>query len=139
MSFRFECWSIVVGQTQQISVNQKRGLFVYHVLGEAGINSRTARSATMNISGVSSAHGSVSVSGVQGVEATDAAMKTQAEGLSEVHDNISVSVDAVQAAETVSDVRLDRVNSIRSAIADGTYETAEKLDVAIDRLLDRLS
>jgi anti-sigma28 factor (negative regulator of flagellin synthesis) len=79
------------------------------------------------------------VSGVQGVEATDAAMKTQAEGLSEVHDNISVSVDAVQAAETVSDVRLDRVNSIRSAIADGTYETAEKLDVAIDRLLDRLS
>ena len=93
----------------------------------------------MNISGVSSTHGSVSVSGVQGVEATDAAVKTQAEGLSEVHDNISVSVDAVQAAETVSDVRLDRVNSIRSAIADGTYETAEKLDVAIDRLLDRLS
>ena len=46
----------------------------------------------MNISGVSSAHGSVSVSGVQGVEATDAAVKTQAEGLSEVHDNISVSV-----------------------------------------------
>lgn len=93
----------------------------------------------MNISGVSSAHGSVSVSGVQGVEATDATAKTQAEGLAEVHDNISVSVDAVQAAETVSDVRLDRVNSIRSAIADGTYETAEKLDVALDRLLDRLS
>ena len=34
----------------------------------------------MNISGVSSTHGSVSVSGVQGVEATDATMKTQAEG-----------------------------------------------------------
>ena len=66
-------------------------------------------------------------------------MKTQAEGLSEVQDNVSVSVDAIQATETVSDVRLDRVNSIRSAIADGTYETAEKLDVAIDRLLDRLS
>lgn len=93
----------------------------------------------MNISGVSSAHGSVSVSGVQGVEATDATMKTQTEGLSEVQDNVSVSVDAIQATETVSDVRLDRVNSIRSAIADGTYETAEKLDVAIDRLLDRLS
>ena len=93
----------------------------------------------MNISGVSSTHGSASVNSVQGVEATDATMKTQAEGLSEVQDNVSVSVDAIQATETVSDVRLDRVNSIRSAIADGTYETAEKLDVAIDRLLDRLS
>ena len=56
-----------------------------------------------------------------------------------MQDNVSLSVEAVQAAETVSDVRLDRVNSIRAAIADGSYETPEKLDVAIDRLLDRLS
>ena len=56
-----------------------------------------------------------------------------------MQDNVSLSVEAVQAAETVGDVRLDRVNSIRAAIADGSYETPEKLDVAIDRLLDRLS
>ena len=93
----------------------------------------------MNISGVSSTHGSASVNSVQGVEATEATSKTQSEGLTEVRDNVSLSVDAVQAAETVGDVRLDRVNSIRAAIADGTYETPEKLDVAIDRLLDRLS
>ena len=93
----------------------------------------------MNISGVSSTHGSASVNSVQGVEAIDATSKTQSEGLTEVRDNVSLSVDAVQAAETVGDVRLDRVNSIRAAIADGSYETPEKLDVAIDRLLDRLS
>ena len=93
----------------------------------------------MNISGVSSTHGSASVNSVQGVEAADATSKTQSEGLTEVRDNVSLSVDAVQAAETVGDVRLDRVNSIRAAIADGSYETPEKLDVAIDRLLDRLS
>ena len=93
----------------------------------------------MNISGVSSTHGSESVNSVQGVEAIDVTSKTQSEGLAEVRDNVSLSVDAVQAAETVSDVRLDRVNSIRAAIADGSYETPEKLDVAIDRLLDRLS
>ncbi|MGI9446841.1 MAG: flagellar biosynthesis anti-sigma factor FlgM [Pirellulales bacterium] len=93
----------------------------------------------MNISGVSSTHGSASVNSVQGIEATESTAKTQSEGLTEVHDNISLSVDAVQAAETVGDVRLDRVNSIRAAIADGSYETPEKLDVAIDRLLDRLS
>ncbi len=93
----------------------------------------------MNISGVSSAHSSASVNSVQGVEATELTSKTQLEGLVEVHDNVSLSVEAVQAAETVGDVRLDRVNSIRAAIADGSYETSEKLDVAIDRLLDRLS
>lgn len=93
----------------------------------------------MNISGVSSTHGSASVNSVQGVEATDSTTKTQTEGLVEVQDNVSLSVEAVQAAETVGDVRLDRVNSIRAAIADGSYETPEKLDVAIDRLLDRLS
>ena len=76
---------------------------------------------------------------VQGIEATESTAKTQAEGLSEVRDNVSLSVDAIQAVETVGDVRLDRVNSIRAAIADGSYETPEKLDVAIDRLLDRLS
>jgi hypothetical protein len=30
------------------------------------------------------------------------------------------------------------VNAIRAAIADGSYETADKLDAALDRLLDRL-
>ena len=93
----------------------------------------------MNISGVSSTQGSASVNNVQSIEATESTAKTQSEGLTEVHDNVSLSVDAVQAAETVGDVRLDRVNSIRAAIADGSYETPEKLDVAIDRLLDRLS
>ena len=93
----------------------------------------------MNISGVSSTQGSASVNNVQSIEATESTAKTQSEGLTEVNDNISLSVDAVQAAETVGDVRLDRVNSIRAAIADGSYETPEKLDVAIDRLLDRLS
>ena len=93
----------------------------------------------MNISGVSSTHGSASVNSVQGIEATESTAKTQAEGLSEVRDNVSLSVDAIQEVETVGDVRLDRVNSIRAAIADGSYETPEKLDVAIDRMLDRSS
>ncbi|MCA9190119.1 MAG: flagellar biosynthesis anti-sigma factor FlgM [Planctomycetales bacterium] len=37
---------------------------------------------------------------------------------------------------TANDFRADKVNSIRQAIADGTYETPEKLDLALDRLLD---
>ena len=76
----------------------------------------------MNISGVSSTHGSASVNSVQGIEATEATSKTQSEGLAEVRDNVSLSVDAVQATETVGDARLDR-KLIRAAIADGSYET----------------
>ena len=33
-------------------------------------------------------------------------------------------------------IRSDRVNAIRQAIADGTYETPEKMSAALDRMLD---
>jgi anti-sigma28 factor (negative regulator of flagellin synthesis) len=55
-----------------------------------------------------------------------------------VHDAVTLSVDGVRAAESTSDVRFDRINAIRAAIADGSYDTPEKLDIALDRLLDRL-
>ena len=44
---------------------------------------------------------------------------------------------AVQAAET-SGIRTDLVNQIRAQIAAGTYETPDKLGVAVDRLLDQM-
>lgn len=38
------------------------------------------------------------------------------------------------------DVRTDKVNDIRTQIANGTYDTdGKKLDAAIDRLLDELA
>ncbi len=36
-------------------------------------------------------------------------------------------------------VRQDRVDAIRSQLANGTYETADKLNVALDRMLDELA
>jgi negative regulator of flagellin synthesis FlgM len=55
-----------------------------------------------------------------------------------VHDAVTLSVDAVKAAGATSDIRFDRVAAIKAAIADGSYETPDKLDIALDRLLDRL-
>ena len=93
----------------------------------------------MNIFSVSSTQGAASVGGVKGVESTAATGRTAAEGLSSVNDGVSLSVDAVQVASSASDIRFDRVNVIKAAISDGSYETPEKLDIALDRLLDRLS
>ena len=93
----------------------------------------------MNIWGVFSTVGSQGVNAVKGVEAleqTQAAARQQ--GVTEVQDAVTLSVDAVSAAEATADIRFDRVNAIRAAIADGSYETPEKLDLALDRLLDRL-
>jgi anti-sigma28 factor (negative regulator of flagellin synthesis) len=93
----------------------------------------------MNIWGVTSTHGSQGLGAVKGVEATKAAAEAVANpGVAEVRDSVTLSVDAVRAADAAGDIRFDRVNAIRAAIADGTYETPEKLDIALDRLLDRL-
>ncbi|MEM6393243.1 MAG: flagellar biosynthesis anti-sigma factor FlgM [Planctomycetota bacterium] len=39
----------------------------------------------------------------------------------------------------VPDIREDLVSSVKSAIDKGAYESPEKLDIAVDRLLDDLA
>ena len=39
---------------------------------------------------------------------------------------------------SMPEVRVDLVERVRQAIADGTYETDEKLDVAVERLLEEI-
>jgi anti-sigma28 factor (negative regulator of flagellin synthesis) len=90
----------------------------------------------MNIWGVFATQGSQGVGAVKGLEAAQAAAQQQ--GVGEVQDAVTLSVDAVRSADATADIRLDRVNAIRAAIADGSYETADKLDIALDRLLERL-
>jgi anti-sigma28 factor (negative regulator of flagellin synthesis) len=88
---------------------------------------------------VFSTQGSQGLGAVKGVEAAQAATAAAPQqGVGEVHDAVTLSVDAVRAADATADIRFDRVNAIRAAIADGSYETADKLDAALDRLLDRL-
>jgi len=89
----------------------------------------------MNIFGVFSTQGAQGVGAVKGVETAPVSAQ---QGVGEVHDAVTLSIDGVRAAESASEIRLDRVNAIRAAIADGSYETPEKLDIALDRLLERL-
>lgn len=57
-----------------------------------------------------------------------------------IRDEVQIS-DAARLAEQsggASDIRFDRVAAIRAEIASGTYETPEKLDLALSRLLDEI-
>ncbi|MEM6978103.1 MAG: flagellar biosynthesis anti-sigma factor FlgM [Planctomycetota bacterium] len=51
----------------------------------------------------------------------------------------STATNRVDAIAGGGEIRVDRVADIRRQIADGTYETPEKLDAALDRFLDELA
>ncbi len=57
-----------------------------------------------------------------------------------IHDELQISEAARLAEQTqgVPEVRQERIDAIRAQIASGTYETPEKLDVALERLLDEI-
>ena len=52
--------------------------------------------------------------------------------------DISPEADLVAQVRNLPDIRADRVAQIKAQIADGTYETPEKLDIALSRLLDEI-
>jgi len=61
---------------------------------------------------------------------------------SPIRDELDIS-EAARAAEAqqtgdTAPIRQDRVDAIRAQIASGTYETPEKLDAALERLLDEI-
>ncbi len=89
----------------------------------------------MNVFGVFSTQGSQGIAALKGVEATEIASQ---QGVAEVRDSVTLSTEAVRAADAASDIRFDKVAAIKAAIADGSYDTPEKLDIALDRLLERL-
>ena len=53
--------------------------------------------------------------------------------------DISPEAEFLSMAHSLPDIRADRVADIRAQIAAGSYETDEKLDAALDRLLDELA
>jgi negative regulator of flagellin synthesis FlgM len=53
--------------------------------------------------------------------------------------DISPEADFVAQARDLPEIREDRVAEIRAQIANGTYETADKLNAAVSRLLDEIA
>jgi negative regulator of flagellin synthesis FlgM len=51
---------------------------------------------------------------------------------------ISEAGQLAQRMSEIPDIRWDKVNSIRAALAQGTYETDAKMSAALDNLLDEI-
>lgn len=91
----------------------------------------------MHIYGPAHLHGPQSISAPH---TTRAGQAPQRPASSPIQDEVEISEAArlaEQAAESAG-IRQDRVSAIREQIAQGTYETPEKLDAALERLLDEL-
>ena len=92
----------------------------------------------MQINGLSHLHGAQPISGPQRTQAapTTSQVDTWA-GVDEL--DISPEAEFVSEIRDLPDVRADRVAEIRAQIASGVYETQDKLDLAVGRLLDEIS
>ena len=93
----------------------------------------------MQIHGLGTVHGPQQLKAPHGPQPTQPGSASAGDNINIDRLEISPEADAISRAREASDVRLDRVNEIRQQIADGTYETEEKLNLALDRLLDELA
>ncbi|MEK6248932.1 MAG: flagellar biosynthesis anti-sigma factor FlgM [Planctomycetales bacterium] len=91
----------------------------------------------MQINGPSNVHGPHSVNAPSSVRPTEQATQpNQAGGADEV--SISQEADFLSRVDDIPDIRQDRVDQIQAEIARGAYETDEKIDIAVSRLLDEI-
>ncbi len=52
---------------------------------------------------------------------------------------LSTPAQLIDRVRELPDIRQDRVREIRAALANGTYETADKLDGALEGLLNEIA
>ena len=92
----------------------------------------------MQVNGPSNVHGAQPVNSPNAARSAEQATQAnQANSADEV--SISQQADFLSRIDDIPDIRQERVDQIRAEIADGTYETDEKLDIAVSRLLDEIA
>ena len=90
-------------------------------------------------------YGPLHVHGAEAIHAPHAAARTAPAGVSEgvaiPRDEVTISDSAsfVGQVHSLPDIRADRVNDIRAALAQGTYDIEGRLEAAVERLLDELA
>ena len=92
----------------------------------------------MQIQGSAQVHGPQAMNAPHRTQSTQgqAAPSQQTRGADQV--DISQQADIVSRVRELPEIRADRVAEIRAAIEEGVYDTDEKLDIALDRLLEEI-
>jgi len=92
----------------------------------------------MQIHGPTHVHGPQSINAPHRAQAPQpSAQRSNITGADQL--DISREADMVSRVRDLPDIRADRVAEIRAAIEEGVYETDEKLELAVGRLLDEIS
>jgi negative regulator of flagellin synthesis FlgM len=91
----------------------------------------------MQVYGPAHIHGAQPINAPHRTAAPQAAPSTDASATVDQLD-ISREADLVSRLREAPDIRADRVAAIRAQIEAGVYETDEKLDMAVSRLLDEI-
>ena len=94
----------------------------------------------MQVNGITQLHGSQSINAPHFNRTTGPATPASP-SLINTTDELQLSPAAQMASKLseIPDIRWDRVNAIKTAIANGTYMTDDKMNVAVDRLLDEIA
>lgn len=90
----------------------------------------------MQIFGPAHVHGPQPISPNHGAQPSSPAAPASAAPQDELE--ISDVGRLLEQAQSLPEIRQDRVNSIREALANGTYDVNGKLDSAVERLLDEI-
>ena len=86
-------------------------------------------------------YGPGQVHGPQSIRAPQRVQPAQADAVDNTpldQVDISAEADFVSQIHDLPDIRADRVADIRAQIESGVYETNEKIDIAVGRLLDEI-
>ena len=91
----------------------------------------------MHIYGPSQLHGPQPISAPHGAKPAQQSSRSEAPQIADEVD-ISEAARLVEQTQQLPGVRQDRVEAVRQQIAAGTYETSDKLNAAVERLLDEI-
>ncbi len=93
----------------------------------------------MHINSVSHVHGTHAINAPHATARAEAAPQAMRSTATADVVDISETGRLMEMAAQLPEIRTDRVQQLRAEIAQGRYETAEKLDLALERLLDEIA
>jgi negative regulator of flagellin synthesis FlgM len=91
----------------------------------------------MHIYGPSQLHGPQAIGAPHGARPAQPMTRPEAPQIADEVD-ISEAARLVEQVQQLPEMREDRVEAVRRQIAAGTYETSDKLNAAVERLLDEI-